>query len=108
MLQTIGAGGYMLMPTGADFATPEIAENMQRYYQGAGVASLDRVRLFKLAWDLAGEGFGSRLLQYERYYAGDPVRNLAMNYTGANDTDPMRLVKASLDLAGDPVASPGL
>ncbi len=108
VLQTIGAGGYMLMPTGADFATPEIAENMQRYYQGAGVASLDRVRLFKLAWDLAGEGFGSRLLQYERYYAGDPVRNLAMNYTGANDTDPMRLVKAALDLAGDPVASPGL
>ncbi len=103
VLQTIGAGGYMLMPTGADFAAPEIAGDMERYYQGAGVASLDRVRLFKLAWDLAGEGFGSRLLQYERYYAGDPVRNLAMNYLGADDADLMRLVRSALDLAGEPV-----
>ena len=75
---------------------------MQCYYQGAGVTSLDRVRLFKLAWDLAGEGFGSRLLQYERYYAGDPVRNLAMNYMSVDDEDPMRLVRNALDLAGEP------
>ncbi len=103
VLQTIGAGGFMLMPTGADFAAPELAAETQLYYQGAGMAALDRVKLFKLAWDLAGEGFGQRLVQYERYYAGDPVRNLAMNYLGCDDRDMLRLVGAALDLAGPPV-----
>jgi 4-hydroxyphenylacetate 3-monooxygenase len=31
------------------------------------------VQLFKLAWDMLGEQFGSRQLQYEWFYAGDPI-----------------------------------
>jgi 4-hydroxyphenylacetate 3-monooxygenase len=31
------------------------------------------VQLFKLAWDMIGEPFGSRQLQYEWFYSGDPV-----------------------------------
>jgi anthranilate 3-monooxygenase (FAD) / 4-hydroxyphenylacetate 3-monooxygenase len=102
VIQTIGAGGFMMMPTAADFAAPDIAKEMHLYYQGAGMPSLDRVRLFKLAWDLAGEGFGQRLLQYERYYAGDPVRLLAANYMGYEDDQPDRLVSDALAAAGDP------
>ncbi len=34
----------------------------------------ERIRMFKLAWDATGTQFGQRMLQYERYYAGDPVR----------------------------------
>jgi aromatic ring hydroxylase len=30
------------------------------------------VQLFKLAWDMIGEPFGSRQLQYEWFYSGDP------------------------------------
>ena len=78
---------------------------MNLYYQGAGISSLDRGRLFKLAWDLAGAGFGTRALQYERYYAGDPVRTMAGNYLSADDRDPKRLVEAALALAGDPAAT---
>lgn len=103
VLQTIGAGGFMLMPTGADFVAPDLADDTALYYQGAGMPSLDRVKLFKLAWDLAGESFGQRLVQYERYYAGDPVRNLAMNYLGCDDGEMMRLVGNALDLAGRPI-----
>jgi len=105
-LQTIGAGGFMLMPSGADFTATEIAEDVSKYYCGSGgMPSVDRVRLFKLAWDLAGEAFGQRLVQYERYYAGDPIRTLAMTYLGANDTDMMALVNTALGLAGQPVPS---
>ena len=103
VLQTIAAGGFMMMPTGADFVAPELADDTGLYYQGAGMPSLDRVKLFKLAWDLAGESFGQRLVQYERYYAGDPVRNLAMNYLGCDDGEMMRLVANALELAGRPV-----
>ena len=103
VLQTIGAGGFMLMPSGADLAAPELSADTQLYYQGAGMPALDRVKLFKLAWDLAGESFGQRLVQYERYYAGDPVRNLAMNYLSCDDAEMMKLVGGALDLAGRPV-----
>jgi anthranilate 3-monooxygenase (FAD)/4-hydroxyphenylacetate 3-monooxygenase len=102
VLQTIGAGGFMLMPSGADFCVPEIADDMKLYYQGAGMPSLDRIRLFKLAWDLAGENFGQRLVQYERYYAGDPVRTMAGNYLACDDADLVRLVNKALTLAGEP------
>lgn len=101
VLQTIGAGGLMMMPSGADYAASEIATDVNRHYHGAGVSSLDRVKLFKLAWDLAGDAFGSRQLQYERYYAGDPVRLLAGNYLSCKDHEMMTLVDAARALTGN-------
>ncbi|KRF67238.1 hypothetical protein ASG99_16560 [Bacillus sp. Soil768D1] len=54
---------------------------MDRYYVGReGVTAIDCVSVFKLAWDLCGEAFGQRLLQYERYYTGDPIRKRAIFY----------------------------
>ncbi|APE46249.1 MULTISPECIES: 4-hydroxyphenylacetate 3-hydroxylase family protein [Rhodobacterales] len=102
-IQTIAAGGFMMMPSGAEFTVPELSEDTDLYYQGAGgMSSVDRARLFKLAWDLSGEAFGSRLLQYERYYAGDPIRTTASNYLQVQDEEMMRLVNDALALAGDP------
>lgn len=108
VLQQVGAGGLLMMPTAADFAS-EVGADVRRYYQGAqGLPAEDRVRIFKLAWDLAGDAFGMRAMQYERYYAGDPVRLLAGNYLayGAR-TECDRLVQAALALAGEaPAAVP--
>ncbi|MCM3177730.1 4-hydroxyphenylacetate 3-hydroxylase family protein [Cytobacillus horneckiae] len=81
VIQTIGAGGLLMSPTGADFDHPDLREDVEKYYGGrSGVSAEERVRLFKLAWDLCGEAFGMRLLQYERYYTGDPVRKRAIFY----------------------------
>lgn len=103
IIQTVGAGGFMMMPSGADLIVPELEKDPALYYRGAGgMASVDRVRLFKLAWDLAGEAFGTRLLQYERYYAGDPVRITASNYLQVQDGEMMQLVNEALALAGNP------
>ncbi len=103
VLQTVGAGGLLMMPTAADFQSP-IAADIQRYYQGAeGLAAVDRVRLFKLAWDLAGDAFGMRAMQYERYYAGDPVRVVAGNYLSyEHKAECQRLLANALSLAGSP------
>lgn len=103
VIQTICAGGFMMMPSAADFQAEELREDLEKYYAGANMPSVDRIRLFKLAWDLAGEGFGQRLLQYERYYAGDPVRLLATNYMAYGDKRPDELVASALALAGDPL-----
>lgn len=105
ILQTLGAGGLLMMPSAADFASP-IADDIDKYFKGAdGLAAVDRVRLYKLAWDLCGDGFGQRALQYERYYAGDPVRLLANNYTVYDKSNSFRLVERALELAGDPVSA---
>src|SRR5690625_2689393 len=52
------------------------------------VSSEHSVRLFKLAWDLCGEAFGQRLVQYERYYSGDPVRKMGMFYNAHKRNNP--------------------
>ncbi len=103
VLQIIGAGGLLMSPSAADFNTPEIAADVARFYQGAeGFPSVDRVRLFKIAWDLCGDSFGARQLQYERFYAGDPIRILAMTYLGTDDRDYRALVERAIAIAGKP------
>jgi anthranilate 3-monooxygenase (FAD) / 4-hydroxyphenylacetate 3-monooxygenase len=101
ILQTIGAGGLLMLPSEADFTSP-IAADVHKYYQGAGVPALERVKLFKLAWDLTGDAFGQRALQYERYYAGDPVRLTAQAYLTYDKSACQTLVDRALALAGEP------
>lgn len=101
-LQTLGAGGLLMTPSAQDFDSP-IAGDVAKYFQGAdGLPALERVRLYKLAWDLCGDAFGQRAVQYERYYAGDPVRLFAGNYLGYDKTAAMRLVDQALALSEDP------
>jgi aromatic ring hydroxylase len=77
--QVLGAGGLLINPTEADLRS-EIGGDIARYYRGAGVDAERRIQLYKLAWDATGTQFGQRMLQYERYYAGDPVRVGASYY----------------------------
>lgn len=107
VMQTVGAGGLLMSPTFADFEQPELREDAQKYYVGReGVTSEERVQLFKLAWDLCGEAFGQRLLQYERYYSGDPLRRLGRFYAGFKRNHSFEMVdealKGSKDLQGQP------
>ena len=98
ILQTIGAGGLLAMPSTADLESP-IGPKIERYYQGAeGMPGAERVALYKLAWDLCGEAFGMRQLQYERYYAADPVRNMAANYLNYERSTCDALVEKALAL----------
>jgi aromatic ring hydroxylase len=46
--------------------------------------------------------FGSRLVQYERYYAGDPVRLVAGNYLSADKSEFEALTLRACELAGMP------
>ncbi|MGX4668764.1 4-hydroxyphenylacetate 3-hydroxylase family protein [Cerasibacillus sp. JNUCC 74] len=105
ILQTIGAGGLLMSPSEGDFTNPEIADDLHKYYTGRReVTSVRRVRLFKLAWDLCGEAFGQRLVQYERYYSGDPVRKRGLFYKQYKKSNPSysrvdRALKEALQLS---------
>ncbi|MGO4498863.1 4-hydroxyphenylacetate 3-hydroxylase family protein [Paenibacillus sp. 2RAB27] len=106
VMQIIGAGGLLMSPTEADLTNVELAGDMERYYGGReGVSGPDRIHLFKLAWDLCGEAFGQRLLQYERYYTGDPIRKKAIFYNNYKKTHSFALVDDALDIPAIPQAS---
>jgi 4-hydroxyphenylacetate 3-monooxygenase oxygenase component len=93
--QTLAAGGLLISPMEADLRSA-VGPDIARYYKGAGVEAEARIRLYKLAWDATGTQFGQRMLQYERYYAGDPVR-LAASYYNDSDVAPLLdLVKRAL------------
>jgi 4-hydroxyphenylacetate 3-monooxygenase oxygenase component len=77
--QVLGAGSLISSPTEADLLSA-IGPDIERYYRGADLAAGAKIRLNKLAWDATGTQFGQRQLQYERYYAGDPVRTGASVY----------------------------
>jgi 4-hydroxyphenylacetate 3-monooxygenase len=72
VIRELSGSGLIMTPGEKDFANPEIAAYLEKYLRGKDSSARDRVRLFKLAWDMIGEQFGSRQLQYEWFYAGDP------------------------------------
>src|SRR5271154_4350707 len=72
VIRELSGSGLIMTPTENDFANPEIAGYLEKYLRGKDVSARDRVQLFKLAWDMIGEPFGSRQLQYEWFYSGDP------------------------------------
>ena len=98
--QVLGAGALLASPTQADFHS-EIGADIRRYYRGSDGDAQARIRLSKLAWDATGTQFGQRQLQYERYYAGDPVRLGASIYLMQDHASLLAIVDRALRLAPD-------
>ncbi|RXJ04344.1 4-hydroxyphenylacetate 3-monooxygenase, oxygenase component [Anaerobacillus alkaliphilus] len=73
IIQLIGASGLVSIPTEKAFQS-DIKEDLNKYLQGARKPAEDRIKIFRLAWDLTMSSFGTRQTQYERYFFGDPVR----------------------------------
>lgn len=66
------AGGALIMlpSSSADYDNPEIAPIIAKTQTSPAMASEDRVKFLKLAWDAVGSEFASRHVQYEMFYAG--------------------------------------
>ena len=73
ILQLLGASGFMSAPSAAELDGP-VARDIERYYQGAAIGSAERVKLFRLAWELSSSAFSGRQVLYERFGGGDPWR----------------------------------
>ena len=58
----------MITPSAADMKGP-LAADIERYLATEKSSAHDRVRLFRLAWDVAISSFGSRQVLYERFFA---------------------------------------
>jgi 4-hydroxyphenylacetate 3-monooxygenase len=96
MLQLLGSSGLMAIPSEANLES-EIADDVETYFQSATLGGKERVRLFRLAWDIACSSFGQRQVLYERYFGGDPMRNLSGRYLNYDKSRAVGLVQDLLE-----------
>lgn len=96
IVRKFGASGLMAIPTEDDIAG-SAGDDIARYLQSATLTGPERVRLFRLAWDLSVSAFAGRQNLYEYYFFGDPVR-MAGALLKATDREPYKdRVRAFLD-----------
>lgn len=79
IIQQVGASGLMSIPTEKAFQST-IRKDLDQYLQAASKNAEDRVKLFRLAWDLTMSAFGTRETLYERFFFGDPVKLASQLY----------------------------
>jgi 4-hydroxyphenylacetate 3-monooxygenase len=71
ILRELSGGGVFQMPASVDVMhEPQLRGLFEAYWQTPQLKALDRMKLFKLVWDLVGSEFAGRHLQYEKFYAG--------------------------------------
>lgn len=81
IMQLLGASGLMAIPSESDFQS-ELRPDLDKYLQAANGDAYNRVKLYRLAWDVCMSAFGTRQTLYERFFFGDPVRMASALYNG--------------------------
>jgi 4-hydroxyphenylacetate 3-monooxygenase len=70
-LRELCGGGVFQMPADASvLRDQDLRALFETYFATPQLAALDRMKLFRLAWDLVGSEFAGRQQQYEKFYAG--------------------------------------
>ena len=73
LLRELAGGGVIQLPSSfRELVNDETRGDMERYLRSPKTTPEERVKLFKLAWDIVGSEFAGRNLQYEMLYAGAP------------------------------------
>lgn len=71
MLRELCGGGVFQMPADVSVMHNEaVRETFETYWQTPQMTAVERMKLFRLAWDLVGSEFAGRHQSYEKFYAG--------------------------------------
>ncbi|MEK7414874.1 MAG: 4-hydroxyphenylacetate 3-hydroxylase N-terminal domain-containing protein, partial [Planctomycetota bacterium] len=93
----LAGGGVLQVPSSfRDLTNAETKDDIERYVRSPGTTATERIKLFKLAWDLMGTEFGGRHLQYEMFYAGAPYIAKANAYRNYGYGEPLGIVERFL------------
>jgi len=72
ILRELAGGGVIQVPSSyKELLAPETAPDVKRYVRSPGVPAEERIKLYKLAWDMVGTEFAGRHELYERNYFGN-------------------------------------
>ena len=96
IMQLLGSSSMMALPSQADFDA-EIGPELEHYLTTDTATAVERSKLFHLAWDISCSAFGSRSLHYERFFAGDLVRNAQIMYATYDRQPLMEAVRRFLE-----------
>jgi aromatic ring hydroxylase len=97
IIRELAGQGIIMAPRSVDLDEEEIGPMVRSYYRVGDVPADDRIRLFRLAWDLAADSFAGRQMLFELFNAG----GLAMGKLGiANGFDPEEATALTKRLAG--------
>jgi 4-hydroxyphenylacetate 3-monooxygenase len=105
ILRELSGGSVFQMPADVSVMGDEdLKRRFETYWTTPQMPALDRMKLFKLVWDVVGSEFAGRHQQYEKFYAGASfiVRNYS--YTHAPWERFHGVVDALLDSYGVPEA----
>ena len=70
-LRELCGDGVFQMPASVDvMLDPELRKQFEQFWKTPQLGALERIKLFKLAWDMVGSEFAGRHQQYEKFYAG--------------------------------------
>jgi 4-hydroxyphenylacetate 3-monooxygenase len=107
ILRELAGGGVLQVPsTYRDLIAAETKDDIARYVRSPGIESTERIKLFKLAWDLIGTEFGGRHLQYEMFYAGAPYVARSNAFRNYPFTEAVAMVQRALSTYALPEAPP--
>ncbi|ASK62558.1 4-hydroxyphenylacetate 3-monooxygenase, oxygenase component [Virgibacillus phasianinus] len=95
IIQQLGASGLMAIPTENAFKS-SVRPDLDQYLQAKSRNAEDRVRMFRLAWDLTMSSFGTRETLYERYFFGDPIKLSSQLYFTYDKNEYVERVKKLL------------
>ncbi len=86
----------MSIPTEKSFQS-SVRKELDQYLQAKSKNADDRVKIFRLAWDLTMSSFGTRKTLYERLFFGDSIMISGELYR-PYDKEPY--VKREMDILG--------
>src|SRR5262249_47266565 len=72
ILQLLGSSSFLITPSEADFHGP-LASSIEQYLATDTATARDRVKLFRLAWDVAGNPLRGPPAALQRFFASDPL-----------------------------------
>lgn len=105
IIREIGASGLIMQPSEGDLANSELRPFLEKYMHGHKIGVDQKARLFRFAWDLAGDSSAMRQDLYERWHRGDIARNrmnLYFNYDRRTIVERIQtLIEQPLSLDGD-------
>jgi len=102
VIQTIAGGTLFALPTALDL-NAEIGPFVENAFQTEweGWSSRKRIKLLRMAWEVASDDFGQRQQVYEKYHAGDPFRIAAAHFTQTDRARGYELVNQALGVVNE-------
>jgi 4-hydroxyphenylacetate 3-monooxygenase len=101
IMRELMGGGQFQFPASIDvLEDPELRDLFETFWTAGEFAAADRMKLFKLAWDLIGSDHASRATSYEKFFVGPAFAVRNYNFINAPWDELHAAVEGFMDTYG--------